>query len=136
LSIVGIVFIQLGHTFRAGRITRADNLIRSVQRRWPRIGFGMQAVFELAGVAVFAVLFQSSYPFFLRSWASGEYAGIEGYVTYPVWPVRLTILIGCVCSAIQLLLFVWRDARIAWRNEAPASDDGGSAETAAYGTES
>ncbi|HET9715982.1 MAG TPA: TRAP transporter small permease [Pseudolabrys sp.] len=122
LSIVGIVFIQLGHTLRAGRLTRADNLILKLQARVPRLGFGMQAVFELAGTAVFVVLFQASVPLFFRSWASGEYAGVEGYVTYPVWPVRLIILIGTVCAGVQFLLFAWRDATAAWRGRAPHTD--------------
>jgi TRAP-type mannitol/chloroaromatic compound transport system permease small subunit len=119
LSIVGIVFIQLGHTLRAGRITRADNLIHIVQRRLPRFGYGMQALFELAGTGVFVVLFQASLPLFLRSWASGEYAGIEGYITYPIWPVRLIILIGSFCAGLQFLFFAWRDTVAAWRGQAP-----------------
>lgn len=123
LSIVGIVFIQLGHTLRAGRITRADNLIQRVQRWSPRVGFGMQALFGLAGTGVFIVLFEASLPLFLRSVESGEYAGVEGYVTYPVWPVRLIILIGTFCAGVQFLLFVWRDAVAAWRGQAPAVEE-------------
>ena len=122
LSIVGIVFIQLGHTLRAGRITRSDNLILKLQQRIPRLGFGLQAVFELAGVAIFVVLSQASLPLFIRSWQSGEYAGVEGYVTYPVWPVRLIILIGSVCAGIQFLLLAWRDAKAAWHGQAPPAN--------------
>lgn len=135
LSIVGIVFIQLGHTLRAGRITRADNLIRIVQRRLPRLGYGMQALFELAGTGIFVVLFQASLPLFLRSWASGEYAGIEGYITYPVWPVRLIILIGSAGAGIQFLLFAWRDLVAAWSGRAPPEDTAEHAESHAYEAE-
>lgn len=135
LSIVGIVFIQLGHTLRAGRITRADNLIRILQRRHPRLGYGMQALFELAGTGIFVVLFQASLPLFLRSWASGEYAGIEGYITYPVWPVRLIILIGSAGAGIQFLLFAWRDLVAAWSGRAPPEDTAEHAESLAYGAE-
>lgn len=123
LSIVGIIFIQLGHTLRAGRLTKADALILAVQRRWPRLGHGLQALFGLAGTAVFAVLFYASYPFFLDSWASGEYAGIEGYVTYPVWPVRLIILVGSTCAGLQFLLFTWRDLMIAAGRAAPEAEE-------------
>lgn len=132
LSIVGIVFIQLGHTLRAGRTTRADNLIHILQRRLPRLGYGMQALFELAGTVLFVVLFRASLPLFLRSWASGEYAGIEGYITYPVWPVRLIILIGSACAGLQFLLFAWRDLGIAWRAQVPATADADFAESVAY----
>jgi len=135
LSIVGIVFIQLGHTLRAGRVTRADNLIHILQRRLPRLGFGLQALFELAGTALFVVLFRASLPLFLRSWASGEYAGIEGYVTYPIWPVRLIILIGSVCAGLQFLLFAWRDLMAAWCGQAPADEHIDFSEGVAYRSE-
>lgn len=132
LSIVGIVFIQLGHTLRAGRLTRADNLLRLLQRRWPRAGYGLQALFGVAGTVLFAVLFHASYPFLLNAWSSGEYAGIEGYVTYPVWPVRLIILVGSFCAGLQFLLFAWRDLSIAIRGEVPAAIEESPAEGAAY----
>lgn len=135
LSIVAIVFIQLGHTLRAGRITRADNLLRILQRRHPRVGFGLQALFELAGTGIFVVLFHASLPLFLRSWVSGEYAGIEGYITYPVWPVRLIILIGSVCAGLQFLLFAWRDLQSVWSGVAPPSEEAEIAESLAYGAE-
>ena len=135
LSIVGIVFIQLGHTLRAGRITRADNLIHILQRRLPRFGYGIQVLFELAGTGVFVVLFQASLPLFLRSWASGEYAGIEGYITYPIWPVRLIILIGSACAGLQFLLFAWRDLGAVWSGLAPAAEQTESSEGLAYGAE-
>jgi TRAP-type mannitol/chloroaromatic compound transport system permease small subunit len=132
LSIVAIVFIQLGHTLRAGRITRADHLIIKLQQRWPRLGFGLQGLFELAGAAVFFVLLQASLPLFLRSWASGEYAGIEGYVTYPVWPVRLIILVGSFCAGLQFLLFAWRDLGVTVSGRAPPVQSVEVAESLAY----
>ena len=133
LSIVGIVFIQLGHTLRAGRITRSESLILYVQRRWPHIGFGMQALFDLAGTAIFIVLVEASIPLLFRSWSSGEYAGVEGYVTYPVWPVRLLIVLGSACAAVQFLLFAWRDAKAAWIGKAPLTESPEAVETLAYG---
>jgi TRAP-type C4-dicarboxylate transport system permease small subunit len=134
LSIVGIVFIQLGHTLRAGRITRADNLIRILQRRIPRLGYGIQALFEIAGTGIFVVLFHASLPLFIRAWTSGEYAGIEGYITYPIWPVRLIILIGSVGAGLQFLLFAWRDLAAVWSGLAPPEIVEHS-ESLAYGAE-
>jgi TRAP-type mannitol/chloroaromatic compound transport system permease small subunit len=112
LSIVGIIFIQLGNTLREGRMTRADTFIKQLQRRWPRIGFALGAAFSLAGAALFAVLFYASYPFFLRSWESGEFVGVEGYVAFPTWPVRLAILVGCACAVIQFIHVAVRDLQI------------------------
>jgi TRAP-type C4-dicarboxylate transport system permease small subunit len=108
LSIVAIIFLQIGHTLRAGRITRADGLIRPVERRWPRFGFLIQGIYSLCGIGLFAVLFYASWPLFRIAWTQNEYAGVEGYVTYPVWPVRLVILIGCACATIQYALFAWQ----------------------------
>jgi TRAP-type mannitol/chloroaromatic compound transport system permease small subunit len=132
LSIVGIVFIQLGHTLRAGRITRADHLITKLQQRWPRFGFGLQGLFDLAGFGIFVVLLQASLPLFQRSWASGEYAGIEGYVTYPIWPVRLIILIGCVCAGLQFLLLAYRDLRVTVTGQTALTENVEVAESLAY----
>jgi TRAP-type mannitol/chloroaromatic compound transport system permease small subunit len=112
LSIVGIIFLQLAHCLRSGRMTRADGLLNATKRRWPRAGFAMQGVFALAGAAVLAILFYGSYPFLLRSWTSAEYAGVEGYVTFPIWPVRLIILIGTALGCIQYLLFAWHDLMV------------------------
>lgn len=136
LSIVGIIFIQIGHTLRAGRITRADAPIRYVQRRWPRLGFSVQGIFSVAGAILFAVLFHASYPFFVQSWVGGEYAGIEGYVTFPVWPVRLTILIGSAVMFVQFLLFAWHDFSIALGRREPDLMAAGPGEAAAYDMES
>ena len=136
LSIVGIVFIQLGHTLRAGRMTRSDNLIAMVQRRWPRIGYGLQALFSLAGAAIFVVLFKASLPLFVNSWTTGEYAGIEGYITFPIWPVRLIILIGCFCAGIQFLLFAWRDLRVVASGRPPPDEDIATGTDLTFGAES
>ena len=133
LSIVGIVFIQLAHTLRAGRITRADNLLRILQRRRPRLGYGLQMIFSLTGTMIFVVIFRASLPIFLRSWESGEYAGIEGYITYPVWPVRLIILIGSFCAGVQFLIFAWRDLQVVLSGVAPIEEDLDSSESLAYG---
>jgi TRAP-type mannitol/chloroaromatic compound transport system permease small subunit len=123
LSIVGILFLQLGHCLRAGRMTRADGFLNGVRRRSPAAAYGMEALFALAGAAVFAVLFYGSTPFLLRSWASNEYAGVEGYVSFPIWPVRAIILVGSALACLQYLLFAWRDFQIALGRRAPAVDE-------------
>lgn len=133
LSIVAIVFIQLGHTLRVERMTRADNLIHLLQTRYPRIGFGLQALFQICGAVVFAVLFWSILPLFVSSWTSGDYAGIEGYITFPIWPVRLIIVVGSICTGIQFLLFAWRDAMAAWSGVAPAPAAQDAQAAGAYG---
>lgn len=104
LSIVGIIFLSLAHALREGRITRADALLRRLEEHAPRLGAAVEAFFSLAGAALFAVLFYGSYPFLLDSWRSNEYAGVEGYVTFPIWPVRLVILAGAGLACLQFVL--------------------------------
>ena len=123
LSIVAIVFIQLGHTLRSGRMTRSDGLLRISRTRMPRLSHAMTLLFNLVGAGLFALVFHASYPFFVEAWSTGEYAGIQGYVSYPVWPVRLIILIGCAVAAIQYCLFAWRDLAVVSGWLAPADPD-------------
>ena len=111
LSIVGIIFLSLPHALRQGRVTRADSLLRSVQARTPRVGAAIEALFAVAGAALFAVLFYGSYPFLLDSWRSNEYAGVEGYVTFAIWPVRLVILAGAGLAGLQFVFIAWQQLR-------------------------
>lgn len=119
LSIVGIIFLSLAHALREGRIARADSLLRSLERRAPRLGAAVEALFALAGAALFAVLFYGSYPFLVDSWRSSEYAGVEGYVTFPIWPVRLVILAGAGLACLQFVFIAVRELeRLAGRGRA------------------
>ncbi len=109
LSIVGIVFLQIGQALRSGRITRVDTLLQVLDRHVPRASALLQGLYGLLGMALFIALYNACLPLFIRAWQNGDYVGVEGYITYPVWPVRLFMLIGCVGAAIQYLLFAMRD---------------------------
>lgn len=111
LSIVGIIFLALAHALREGRITRADSLLHGIARRAPRLGAALEASFALAGAALFGVLVYGSYPFLVDSWGSNEYAGVEGYVTFPIWPVRLVILVGAALACLQFVFIAGQELR-------------------------
>jgi TRAP-type C4-dicarboxylate transport system permease small subunit len=111
LSIVAIVFLQLPQALRAGRITRVEALSDWLATRSPRFAAALQGVYSLLGAALFVALFAALQPLFERAWVNNDYVGVEGYITYPVWPVRLFMLIGCVGGAIQYLLFALNDFR-------------------------
>jgi TRAP-type C4-dicarboxylate transport system permease small subunit len=115
LSIVGIVFLQLPHTLRVGRVTRSDALMRVLQRRAPRLLEWLEVVYNLIGAALVAVLFHASLPLFVRAWTDNVFEGAEGDFTAPVWPVKLIILIGTAALATQFAINVWRHARQAVR---------------------
>lgn len=116
LSLVGIVFLQLGDATRHGRLTRSDGFFRIMLRRKPKIGRKMGAIFDLLGALFMGLILWGATPMFIESWEGGYYEGQEGVFTAPVWPVNLVIVIGC---SLTLLLFL----RTAWRYLRPEGPD-------------
>ncbi len=96
LSIVAIVFLQLGDAVRNGRLTRSDGLYDKIKQKSPRVGHILGAFFDLAGAVFFVTLVAGSVPRFIDAWERGYYAGNKGIVVIPIWPVRLIIVIGAV----------------------------------------
>ena len=111
LSIVGIVFLQLGHTLMVGRMTRSDMVIENLLTLRPRIGRGLQGLFNLLGVLFLAVIFWGSIAPFEEAIEIGEYVGAAGDFTAPTWPIRLLILIGSAATGLQYLVMAWQDFR-------------------------
>ena len=109
LSIVGIVFLQLPHTLRVGRITRSDAAFNQLLSRFPRIGYALSALYNLTGALLAVLIVYGSVPRFVQAWSENHYIGNQGIFVAPVWPVRLIIVVGCVCLAIQFALLMWRD---------------------------
>src|SRR3569623_1290467 len=114
LSIVAIVLLQLPHALRSGRITRVETLSDWLAVQAPRFGAALQGVYSLLVAGLFVALYWALLPLFERAWVNIDYVGVEGYITYPVWPVRLFMLTGCVGGAIQYLLFALDDFRVAY----------------------
>jgi TRAP-type mannitol/chloroaromatic compound transport system permease small subunit len=103
LSIVAIVFLQLGDAVRNGRLTRSDGLYGKIKEKNPRLGHILGAFFDLAGAAFFLTLIAGSVPRFIDAWELGYYSGNKGIVVIPVWPVRLIIVIGAVTVVFVFL---------------------------------
>ena len=120
LSIVGIVFLQIAHALRSGRITRVETFSDWLKVRVPRLNFALQAFFSLLGATLFVALYVALEPLFVQAWTNNDYVGVEGYVTYPTWPIRLFMLIGCVGSALQYLFFALNDVSRVFGYEPPA----------------
>lgn len=106
-SIIGIVFLQIGATIHAGRMTRADMFHDRLMRTAPRAGHLLEALCCALGIAVFFVIARSSLPYFQDAWAQNEFFGVQGVWTLPTWPVRFIIVLGagaaCVAYAAHLL---------------------------------
>ena len=111
LSIVGIVFLQLADTLRAGRFTRADVLLDRLQTTRPALADALHAVFHFVGAALLLVILWASWEPLVESVRIKEYVGAIGDFQAPVWPVRLITLIGLAVTALCYLLLMGRDVQ-------------------------
>ncbi len=111
LSLVGIIFLQLGDATRKGRLTRSDGFLGIVQRRRPFIGRCMGGGFDLLGAVFMGLVFWGSVPLLIESIREDFYVGVQGIITIPVWPVKLVIVVGAAVTLLQFLVFAWRYLR-------------------------
>lgn len=109
LSIVALVFMQIAHTLKVGRLTRAETLLNFFRRVFPRGASALEGIFHLVGAGLFWLILQGSYSMLTKAWAIDEYVGAEGDFMAPVWPVKLIILIGSAAAIIQFLLLAFDD---------------------------
>ncbi|MAY86026.1 MAG: hypothetical protein CML02_04800 [Pseudooceanicola sp.] len=108
LSIVAIVFLQIPQALRAGRLTQSDAFLGWLDRRAPALGRALATLFDLMGAAVLYIIVSSTWPMFTRAWERGEFIGALGDFTAPVWPVKLTLVIGGSMLILQFVARIWR----------------------------
>lgn len=111
LSLVGVLFLQLGDATRRGRLTRSDGLFHLVLRRAPRIGRVMGAISDFLGALFMAIILYGSFPLLIESIERDYYIGTEGVFTAPMWPVKLVIVVGCIVTLLQFVVFAMRYVR-------------------------
>ncbi len=104
LSIVGIVFLQVGATCLRGRLTCSDLITGLLDLVRPRIGALLKAVFALIGALTFAALAWVSLPGLIAAWNVPEYTGVSGIYRIPVLPFRLLIVLGAGLAALGFVL--------------------------------
>ncbi|WP_372659137.1 TRAP transporter small permease subunit [Hydrogenophaga sp.] len=118
LSIVGIVFLQLGDTLRTGRFTRADILLDRLKTSRPALADALHALYHLVGMALMLIILKASWGPLMESIHIREYVGAIGDFQAPVWPVRLITLLGLSVTALCFLMLAWMDLRrMASRNK-------------------
>jgi TRAP-type mannitol/chloroaromatic compound transport system permease small subunit len=114
ISIVGIVFLQLGDAIRTGRLTRSDTFLGVLQLRTPRAGAALEGVFCLLGAAYMAIGLWGSVPLLKEAIERNSWIGNEGVFTAPVWPVKTIIVLGlavCLVQFLRLAVGLFRRAR-------------------------
>ncbi len=87
LSVVAIVFLQLGATIHGDRMTRADYLRDFLGRHSRPAAHLVEALLLAASCAMLAVLAHACWPPLAAAWIRHEFLGVEGVFTVPTWPV-------------------------------------------------
>jgi TRAP-type C4-dicarboxylate transport system permease small subunit len=111
LSIVGIVFLQIADATRAGRLTRSDGLLNVILGRRPPTGRAMGAPWEGISILFMGIVLWGSVVLLIGSYRNNEYVGADGVFTFPEWPVKVVIAIGCATTLLQFCVFLYRFLR-------------------------
>ena len=122
ITLVAIVFLQLGDATRIGRLTRSDGFFGLMLARAPRAGHVLGAIFDFLGALFMFFILYGFWPTLVQSWQRDEYVGNEGVFTAPTWPVKLIVVIGCVVTMLIFLGFAWRYVRVLIGIAAPERD--------------
>lgn len=104
LTLVMIVYLQLGTAIRHNRLARADIFIDGLQMKRPRAAAILGCVFDIVGAVMLAIIAWSTLRILESDISRGQYIGVTGVFTLPTWPFRLAILFGMVVSAIQFVI--------------------------------
>lgn len=111
LSLVAIVFLQLGDAVRSGRLTRSDGLLNILDRRVPAAARALRTFFDLISVAFLTLIVVGGVPRFIESYQNGEFKGTAQLFTVPEWPVKLIIVVGAIAAILAFLMAAWRTFR-------------------------
>ena len=130
LSVPACVFLQLPSAIAQRRLVRAELTIGWLERQQPRAAAVFNLVFTLVGLFIFWKVLVWAWPDFLKSYAGGEFSGVQGVYQIPVWPFKLTLIVGIACGLIQFARRVIDQAMAIATPRAKSRTDGG-AENAA-----
>jgi tripartite ATP-independent transporter DctM subunit len=126
-SIVTAVFLQMASTLHAGRFTRVEMLIEPLEAKRPAAAHSFNAVFNLLGAAVFAVIVWGTWPKLAYAWTADEITGTPGVFTFRIWPFLAVIVFGAAVTcgefALRFVRAVQRAAG-AWHRPAPGERSG------------
>ena len=103
MSIVGIVFMQLGDATRRGRLTRSDGFYGLLQSRKPMAGHALGAIFDLLSVIFFIIVLYGVIPELYDAWRFDYFVGEEGLFTVAEWPIKFILVLGCTVTMLQFL---------------------------------
>ena len=83
LGIVSIVFLQIADTYRSGKLMRSDGVITAIEKKVPRIGMLVNAVFDTTGAILFFYIAKGAQTRFIEAWDGEYYLVNQGSFTAP-----------------------------------------------------
>ena len=104
LTLVMIVFLQLGTTVRNNRLARTDFFLALMEDRSPRAAAFVAGLWDLFGIAVCAGIAWSTWGILWKDYDHSEYIGVTGVATVQTWPFRALILVGVAVAALQFVI--------------------------------
>jgi TRAP-type C4-dicarboxylate transport system permease small subunit len=113
LTVVLIVFLQLGTAVRNDRLASTDFLLEALTARKPAGAAALRALWDLCGAALCAGIAWSSWHILWRDIEHREFIGVTGVLTMPTSPFRALIFIGAAVAAIQFVLLALSRIRTA-----------------------
>ncbi len=113
-SIVTAVFLQFANTLHVGRFTRADIIIERLEATRPAAGFFFDSLYNLLGLAVFAIIAHGTWPKLERAWTTNEITGTPGDFTFVIWPFLAVIVLGAAVTALEFAILLIGSLRRVW----------------------
>lgn len=112
-SIVGMLWLQMAYTLRAGKHLRTTLVLALMSRAGQRSILVLNSV---VGAALFSLVAWLGWIEMVKSWEVGAFEG-EHPVRIPIWPLWGILVGGAALTVVQFLLDAWR---YAWRGPDPA----------------
>lgn len=125
LSVPAIVFLLMPNAVSERRLVRAELAIVPLEKYQPRVAAVFNLVFMLIGAFLFWKILVWAWPDFVKAYQSGEYAGTQGAYMIPVWPFKLTLIVGTVFALVQLLKLSLRHILVVVGMQQTANDGQG-----------
>ena len=124
LSVPACVFLQLPSAIAQRRLMRAEMAIELLEAFRPRVAALFNAVFMLIGMLVFWKILIWAWPDFEKALSSGEFAGAQGAYMIPVWPFKLTLIVGAALGFLQFGQQFAMETMTLFGPKKPGADEG------------
>lgn len=107
-SVAAIVFLQVSAAILSQRLTQADFLLLLLQHYNPGLVRALNVVFALTSALVFGLILYAAWPGTVTTLQTGEFFGVQGVFTIPLWPFRMILCAGAGLALLSSLLVAFR----------------------------